>query len=629
MDSLLQPINDRGKEHHSGAEALIAGAIVPSFFMIGVSRQLFVPLSLAVAFSMIASYLLSSSLVPVFSTWLMREAHRGEEYEGMFGRLRSFYERYLRLVLRFRWPLVLGYLAVAFGLLAVLLPRMGTELFPDANAPLLRVRLRAPAGTRIEETERIVLRALNVIQQDAGKDNVQITSDFMGVVPSSYPVDLIHLFTSGPQEAIIQVAVKPDTPRGEVLRERIRADLRRELPACQVSFEAADIVSQVMSFGSPTPIEVAVQGASLANDYGYAQKIQSQLAKLDFIRDLQFAQEYDYPTLDININRERAGQFGLTMSDVVRSVVPATSSSRFTEPNYWRDPNSGNAFQIQVEIPQNRMQSVESVGQLPIMLDGHRDTELTNLAQMKLGTMPGLIERFNGQHIISVTANIHGITLGEAAQKLNQALAGAGALPRGVKVVMKGEIPPLEQTISGLRIGLLLAVAVIFLLLSANFQSMRLALAIVLTVPAVLCGVLAMLLATKTTLNIQSFMGAIMAIGIAVANSILLITFAERLRHDNRPVMDAAREGASSRLRAILMTAAAMIFGMLPMAIGFGEGGSQSAPLGRAVIGGLLVSTFATLTILPSIYAILQGGASLTSPSLNPMDPASRYYDAH
>jgi multidrug efflux pump subunit AcrB len=506
---------------------------------------------------------------------------------------------------------------------------MGTELFPDANAPLLRVRLRAPAGTRIEETERLVLRALNVIQQDAGKDNVQITSDFMGVVPPSYPVDLIHLFTSGPQEAIIQVAVKTDTPRGETLRERIRADLRRELPSCQVSFEAADIVSQVMSFGSPTPIEVAVQGASLADDYGYAQKIQSQLAKLDFLRDLQFAQEYNYPTLDININRERAGQFGLTMADVARSVIPATSSSRFIDPNYWRDPNSGNAFQIQVQMPQNRMQSVESIGRLPIMRDGRQDTELTNVAQMKLGTMPGLIERFNGQHIVSLTANIHGVTLGEAAQKLNHALAGAGAPPKGSKIVMKGEIPPLEQTISGLRIGLLLAVVVIFLLLSANFQSMRLALAIVLTVPAVLCGVLLMLRITGTTLNIQSFMGAIMAIGIAVANSILLITFAERFRHEKKPVMDAAREGASSRLRAILMTAAAMIFGMLPMAIGFGEGGSQSAPLGRAVIGGLIVSTFATLTILPSIYAILQGKASLTSPSLNPMDPASRYYDAH
>jgi len=606
----------------------ILAVFVPSFFMVGVSRQLFVPLSLAVAFSMIASYLLSSSLVPVFSTWLMREAHRGEEHEGLFGRLRSFYDHYLRLVLRFRWPLVLVYLAGAFGILYLLLPRMGTELFPDANAPLLRVRLRAPAGTRIEETERIVLRALQFIQHDAGDHNVEITSDFMGVVPSSYPVDLIHLFTSGPQEAIIQVAVRPDTPRGEALRERIRNDLRRELPNCQVSFEPADIVSQVMSFGSPTPIEVAVQGPSLADDYGFAQKIQAHLAKLGFVRDLQFAQEYNYPTLDININRERAGQFGLTMADVVRSVVPATSSSRFTEPNYWRDPNSGNAFQIQVELPQNRIQSVDELGTLPVMPAGRAEPQLDNIATLKPGTMPGLIERYNGQHIVSLTANLHGITLGEAAPELQQALSAVGSPPRGAKVVMKGEIPPLEQTISGLRVGLLLAVVVIFLLLSANFQSMRLALAVVLTVPAVLCGVLLMLLITHTTLNIQSFMGAIMAIGIAVANSILLVTFAERFRHENRALLDATRDGASSRLRAILMTAAAMICGMVPMAIGLGEGGSQYAPLGRAVIGGLVLSTFATLTILPSIYAILQGRASLASPSLNPMDPASRYYEA-
>jgi multidrug efflux pump subunit AcrB len=606
----------------------ILAVFVPSFFMIGVSRQLFVPLSLAVAFSMIASYLLSSSLVPVFSTWLMREAHRGEEREGLFGRLRSFYGRYLQFVLTFRWPLVLGYLAVAFGPLYVLLPRIGTELFPDANAPLLRLRLRAPAGTRIEETERTVLRAIDIVKQDVGNDNVEITSDFMGVVPSSYPVDLIHLFTSGPEEAIIQVAVKPDTPRGEPLRETIRRDLRQALPDYRVSFEAADIVSQVMSFGAPTPIEVAVQGASLASDYEFGTKIESQLATLSFVRDLQFAQEYNYPTLDITIDRDRAGQFGLTMADVVRSVVPATSSSRFTEPNYWRDPNSGNAFQIQVELPQNRIQSVDEVGRLPVMLNGKLDTELTNVAQMTLGTMPGMIERFNGQHIVSLTANIHGITLGEAAQQLNLALAGAGEPPRGVKIVMKGEITPLEQTISALRIGLLLAIAVIFLLLCANFQSMRLALAIVLTVPAVLCGVLLMLLATSTTLNIQSFMGAIMSIGIAVANSILLITFAERFRHENRSVIDAAVKGASGRLRAILMTAAAMIVGMVPMAIGFGEGGSQAAPLARAVIGGLLVSTFATLTILPSIYAILQRKASLTSPSLNPMDSTSRYFDA-
>ena len=273
------------------------------------------------------------------------------------------------------------------------------------------------------------------------------------------------------------------------------------------------------------------------------------------------------------------------------------------------------------------MQSAEDVGELPIMLNGRPDTELTNVAQLKFGTMPGLIERYNGQHVISLTANVHGLTLGEAAKSLNAAVARVEAPPRGISVMLRGQIPPLEQTISGLQTGLLLAILVIFLLLAANFQSVRLSLAIVLTIPAVLCGVLLMLRATGTTLNIQSFMGAIMAIGIAVANSILLVSFAERFRHEGRPLHEAVREGASSRLRAILMTAAAMVFGMVPMAIGMGEGGAQSAPLGRAVIGGLIVSTFATLTILPSIYAILQTRASVASASLNPLDPASRYYE--
>jgi multidrug efflux pump subunit AcrB len=605
----------------------ILAVFVPSFFMIGVGRQLFVPLSLAVAFSMIASYLLSSSLVPVLSTWWMRDARPGER-RAMFKKFRGLYESYVRGVLWFRWPLVLSYLAASIGLLYILLPRMGTELFPDANAPFFRIRLRAPVGTRIEETERMVLHALDLVRREARPNNVEITSDFVGVVPSSYPVDLIHLFTSGPQEAIIQVALKPDAPRGEELRERLRQCLTRELPGSQVSFEAGDIVTQVMSFSSSTPIEVAIEGISLEDDYAYARTVQTQLAKLTFLRDLQFAQENNYPTLDINISRERAGQFGLTMADVAHSVVPATSSSRFTAPNYWRDPTSGNAFQIQVELPQNRIQSVEQMGSLPVMPDARSEPQLTDIATLKLGTMPGMIERYNGQHVVSLTANVHELSLGDAAQKLNQALARAGTPPKGVSVGMRGEIPTLEQTISGLRIGLLLAVLVIFLLLAANFQSMRLALAIILTIPAVLCGVLIALRVTGTTLNVQSFMGAIMAIGIAVANSILLVTFAERSRREGRPIFDAAREGASGRLRAILMTATAMIFGMAPMAIGFGQGGAQSAPLGRAVIGGLIVATFATLTILPSIYAILQRRASVASPSLNPMDPASRYYDA-
>src|SRR5205809_1548434 len=339
----------------------ILAVFVPSFFMAGVARQLFVPLSLAVGFAMIASYLLSSSLVPVFSTWLMREAHRGEEGEGLFGRLRSSYRGYLGVVLRLRWPLVIGYLAVSMAFLYFSVPRMGAELFPDTNSPLLRIRLKAPAGTRVEETERTVLHALDVIHREIGPNNVVITSDFTGVPPPNYPVLLIHLFTSAPSEAIIQVSVKNETPRGELLRERLRGALTEELPGAPVSFEEADIVSQVLSFGAPTPIEVAVTGTNLQDDYQYAEKLQQQMANLPFLRDLQTVQERNYPTVDINIDRDRAGQFGLTMSDVVRSVVPATSSSRYTEANYWRDPVSGNGFQIQVQLPQNRVQSVDDL----------------------------------------------------------------------------------------------------------------------------------------------------------------------------------------------------------------------------------------------------------------------------
>jgi multidrug efflux pump subunit AcrB len=314
------------------------------------------------------------------------------------------------------------------------------------------------------------------------------------------------------------------------------------------------------------------------------------------------------------------------MSDVVRSVIPATSSSRFTDPNYWRDPNSGNAFQIQVQVPQNQMQSVENVGALPVARDGR--TELDDVATLKQGVMPGLIERFNGQHIVSLTANIHGLTLGEAAKQIDRAVAAAGAPPRGLAVRMRGEIPPLENTLAGLQVGLALAVAAIFLLLAANFQSVRLALTIVLMIPAVLCGALLMLRLTGTTLNIQSFMGTIMAIGIAMANAIVLVTFAEHDRREGRSPLDAARAGASGRFRAIVMTAAAMVSGMIPMALALGEGGAQTAPLGRAVVGGLLVSTFATLTILPAIYAILQSRPSGVSLSLNPSDPESRFYEA-
>jgi multidrug efflux pump subunit AcrB len=604
----------------------VLAVFVPSFFMKGVGRQLFVPLSLAVGFAMVASYFLSSSLVPVFATWIMKESRKGEETEGSFGKLRTRYERYLTYVLDRRWPVIAGYFAVCAIILILVAPRIGSEIFPDSNGPVLRMRLKAPVGTRIEETEPLILQALDLIRKTVGKDNVEITSDYVGVQPSSYPVNLIHLFTSGPEEALVQIQLRPGHPDDERLKEDLRSAFRKEMPQLAVAFEAGDIISQVMSFGSPTPIQIDVQGVDIEQNYTYLAKVEAELHKLAFLRDVSVVQPHLYPTVEVTVNRDYAGQFGLTMADVTTSLIPATGSSRFTAPNYWRDPRTGNAFQIQVQLPSNRMQGLGALSTLPLMRDGQTQPQLDQVAKLEYGTMPEMIERLSGQRIVSVTANLHGIPLGEAQTRIAGALKNLSAPPKGSTVVVRGQIPALEETSSGLRTGLFLATAAIFLLLMANFQSLRLPLVILSTVPGVLCGVVLMLLFTGTTLNIQSFMGAIMAIGISVANSILLVSFSEQARHDNQDIDSATRTGATGRIRAILMTATAMICGMIPMAIGFGEGGAQSAPLARAVIGGLIFSTVTTLTVLPGIYSLLQAKASTTSNSLNPEDPSSRYY---
>jgi multidrug efflux pump subunit AcrB len=534
----------------------------------------------------------------------------------------------VRALVRLRWPVAGVYTLATAGLLFLVLPRLSMEIFPTVDAGQYQLRLRAPTGTRIERTELIAIKALDLIKEEAGPGNIQITTGFIGVQPASYPVNTIYLFTSGPHEAVLRIALKPGAPiRAEELQERVRRRIAQDLPGTTASFEAGDIISQVMSFGSPTPIEVAVQGPNLTVNREFAEKVRLQLAKLGFLRDLQYGQPLDYPTVQVAIDRERAGQFGLTMSNVAKSLIAATSSSRFIEPNYWRDPVSGNGFQIQVEIPQNQMQSLDDVRNLPVMESGATRPMLGDLADVKLGTTLGEVDRYNMQRVVSLTANLHNKVLGDAAVEVREALKMAGNPPRGVSVNVRGQLPPLEDTISGLRVGLLLAVLVIFLLLAANFQSIRLSFAVLATVPAVLCGAALALLLTGTTLNVQSFMGSIMAIGVAVANSILLVTFAEMRRHEGAPAQEAALHGGSSRMRAVLMTASAMIAGMLPMALGIGEGAQQTAPLGRAVIGGLAAATLTTLFVLPSVYAILQGRAGVSSPTLDPDDPTSAYYD--
>jgi multidrug efflux pump subunit AcrB len=609
------------------ARLAILAVFLPSFFMTGVGGQLFVPLTLAVGFSMIASYLVSSIVVPPLASRFLKAHPHGQGW--VMERIQSVYRGTLGAVLRLRVAWVAVYLVATAILLVLLLPLVGTEIFPEVDSGQFQLRLRAPTGTRIERTELVALKALDIIKEEVGADNVQITTGFIGVQGSAYPVNTIYLWTSGPHEAVLKVALTPNaTLRGEAMRERLRERFRERLPGIAVSFEAGDIVSQVMSFGSSTGIEVAVQGFNLEVNRGHAEKIRAELAKIPSVRDLQYGQPLDYPTLDVEVDRVRAGQQGLTVQSVARSLVAATSSTRFVEANFWRDLNTGVAYQIQAEIPANLMTTQEDVENVPVMSSGAaRPLLVGDVADIKFGTMPGQIDRYNMQRIVSLTANVSGESLGEAAGQVREAIARAGEPPRGVTVAIRGQIPPLDDTIDGLQTGLLLTVALIFLLLAANFQSFRLGVAIILMVPAVLTGVVVMLLLTGTSLNIQSFMGAIMVLGIAGADSILLIAYAERFRHEGMSVVDAAREGGTARLRALLMTVLAMIAGMLPLALGFGEGGEQIAPLGRAVIGGLLASTLATMLVLPAIYAIFQAKAPKSALSLDPDDPMSSKYE--
>jgi multidrug efflux pump subunit AcrB len=598
----------------------ILAVFVPSFFMVGIAKSLFVPLSLAVGFAMMASYFLSNTMVPVLATWLLRGdiKHEGKSF---FDKVQHQYSRIMGTVFGHRRMVLVGYAAILIAGTFFASRLLGTDVFPAVDTGQFQLRLRAPTGTRVERTELIALKALDAIKAEAGPDNVQITLSFVGAQPPSYPINSIYLWTSGPQEAVLLVALRPDSGvRISDLQERLRKKLPEILPGTTASFEAGDIVNQIMNFGAPTPIEVGINGPNLSADRGFAEKVLAEMQKIPSLRDLQFGQPLDYPTVNINIDRERAGQLGVSVDQVGRALAAATSSSRFIQPNYWRDPASGTAYQVQVEIPQSQMSSIEEINSVPAVQGGGTGPLIGDVADLSYGTMPGEYDRYNQQRMVTVTANVVNKDLGSVSSELAAAVRRAGEVPRGVQVNIRGQIPPMNQTLFGLEVGLGLAIAAILLLLSANFQSFKLSLVVLSAVPAVILGVAIMLLVTGTTLNVQSFMGAIMAIGVSVANAILLVTFAEANRRKGEPVEIAAMNGATSRLRPILMTTFAMIAGMLPMALALGSGGEQTAPLGRAVIGGLAASTAAVLLVVPLVFSAVQRRARLKSPSIHPDD---------
>ena len=603
----------------------VVSVLTPSFFMVGVARALFVPLALAVGFAMAASYFLASTFVPILSIWLagdgQRTAARGP---GAFDRFQDRYTSLSRMLVHLRWRVVGIYIVLTIAIIFFVGGGLGTEIFPTAETGLIQLRLRAPAGTRVERTEVIAQQVLQAIEEEVGSDNLGTTLGFVGVQPPSYPINTIYLWTSGPHEAVLLAAVKPDSGISTVvLAERLRERLPAIVPGTQVTFEAADLVSQVMSFGSPTPIEVAITGSELDVNRTYAERLLAELRKIPSLRDLQLGELLSTPTLEVNVDRERAAQLGVTVHDVGRSLAPATSSSRLVEPIHWADPNTGIAYQVQVEVPQSRMASVEDVAAVPVMQNGAGVALVGDVATVSFGTAVGEYHRYNMQRMVTITGNVAGQDLRSAARKVSQAVAGLGEPPRGVRVALRGQVAPMRLMLSSLQFGLGLTVITVFVLLAAYFQSLRVSFVVLATVPAAVSGSAIALMLTGTTLNIQSFMGAIMAIGVAVANAILLVTFADKYRREGMPADQAAVEAAQSRLRPILMTASAMIAGMIPLALG----AEQTAPLGWAVIGGLGLSTFTTLGVLPSVFAIVERQGSTASPSLDPDDPTSPNFD--
>lgn len=633
----------------------ILAVFAPAFLMTGVPRGMFVPLSLSVGFSMIASYLLSQTFVPIVSNWWIKGHEHPEGHElkilkdlskndeeifedfertdtgrvSLFERFKLCYLSLLDKLMSRHSIVITGYLIMAFGTILLCFLLIGRDILPKINhGRQFQLRLVGKEGLRIERTEDAVLKIIGVINDIVGEGNVNITSAFVGMTPSSYGTNALYIFNSGPHEAILQVNLSEsyEVSSLDELKDKIRQKAAGVLPGVMLSFEPIELTDKIMSQGANTPIEVVVASKDIGEGAAYAAKVKNELKKIPFLRDVRINQPLNYPVLNISIDRERAAQFGISPTEIAKSLVAATSSSRFTAKNLWLDTQKGFAYQVQVQEPEYQMNSVKDIENIP-MVKGQLRPALGDLATITRANAPAEYDRIGPRRIVTVSANINQKDLGSTAGVVRKAIQKAGDPPTGMVVEVRGLVKLLEETLDSLQTGLLLAIIVIFLLLAANYQSFKVSFVVLVTIPAVLAGAMLLLLLTGGTLNLQSYMGIIMSVGVSVANAVLLVTNAETLRIEYNDAGKAARVAGSVRLRPILMTSIAMVVGMLPMASGLSESGEQTAPLGRAVIGGLVASTIAALLILPVVFRAVQSKASVKSVSLDPDDNRSEHFD--
>jgi CzcA family heavy metal efflux pump len=594
---------------------------VPMFFLAGVARFLFVPLAEAVCFAMLASYLLSRTLIPTMVMFIMRgHEHRAAEsknplvnlqrrFERGFENFRGSYQQLLETTLEHRKLFAIGF--VMFCVLSLgLVFFLGQDFFPPVDAGLIRLHFRARPGLRVEETARLCDEVEQVLRSEIPKEELQTILDNIGVPYSGINLSYSSSGVIGTSDAEILMSLNPEHhhPTAQYVR-RLRRDLPKRFPGVEFFFQPADIVSQILNFGLPAPVDIQLIGADMRTNYVIGQKIANQLRQIPGAADVHVQQMMSLPTLYLDMDRTRINQVGLNAQNVAQSVLISLSGSFQTAPNFWLNPKNGVTYSIAIQTPQYRMTSLQDLMNTPVTsASAHAPQLLGNLAQLTPVARPAVVNHYNVQPVIDVYASTQGRDLGGVASDIMKALKPfQDHLPRGTRLVMRGQIETMQSSFFGLGVGLLGAIVLVYLLIVVNFQSWLDPFIIITALPGALAGICWCLLITRTTLNVPSLTGAVMCMGVATANSILMVSFARDRMDTGVPALQAALEAGYTRMRPVIMTALAMIIGMVPMALGLGEGGEQNAPLGRAVIGGLLFATVATLFFVPSVFTIIHG----------------------
>jgi multidrug efflux pump subunit AcrB len=627
----------------------VLAVFAPSFMMTGVPKAMFLPLSLAIGFTMIVSYALSQTMVPVMANWILNDKiverfrrpnmhaepgepsgeeevkealdHPDEEVldheKGFFHTIKNKFTHRIHVMMPHKKRNSVIYICAMLVLAGLGFTFIGKDLMPQSNSGQFQMRLIAPEGTRLERTEEKVQQALAIIDSTV-KGHVAVSSAFIGPVSTDYATSNLYVWNTGTHEAVVQVEIDEDYKmNSDALKEALRKNIHYLMPDVQISFEPIDLTDKVMSQGASNPIEVRVAGKNVQQIGSFADSLANEMRHISYLRDVRVQQPLHYPTIEMTLDRFKIAQFGLNVNNVSNSITSATSSSRFIEKNLWLDSNTAYTYQVQVQVPEYTMNAINELKEVPL-IKGQNRPVLQDVADFKVTTAPAEYDRAGPRRYLTIGANINGKDLGTATSAVQKAIKKMGQPPQGVKVEVSGMSALLTETLYSLQNGLTFAIVVILLLLTANYESFPVALSVVSTVPAVIFGSLAMLFITGSTLNLQSYMGMIMSTGVSVANALLIVTNAERIRLELKDAAMAAQISAGIRLRPILMTSMAMVVGMIPMASGLGEAGAQSAPLGRAVIGGLIASTFASLFVLPQLYAWIRQNASLESSSLLP-----------